>query len=68
MSKNCLTCKYEPDWGSWGGVVYKKRIGVCQCPVVIPPLPSVYTIHKKSITCYSDNSGIEISCKTWEKK
>ena len=68
IMKNCLTCKYEPDWSDWIGVDYKRRIGACKYPILIPKLPSVYVITRRKVIRYSDNSGIETMCKVWEPK
>ncbi len=68
VKKSCLDCKYEPDWGQVFGNKYPRRIGICKWDKKIL-LPGCYTpAYKKSVVRYSDNSGICLSCPTWEPK
>jgi hypothetical protein len=68
MKKNCLTCKWEPEWSKWVGVEYKRCVGDCRCPVKSQLLPAVYTLSKQGVTRYSDDSGLPTFCHTWEAK
>lgn len=66
--KNCLNCKYEPDWGEWTGREYKRTFGECRYEVELPDLPSVYTLTFRKVERYRDDSGIPKGCKTFEAK
>lgn len=69
MKKNCLTCKYEPEWGDPTKGEYARVFGTCQWPRVLPTLPSVYRVHAEGITRFlKDDSGIETRCPTWTAK
>ena len=70
--KNCLNCKYEPDWSefeqrgeyAWCHV----KFGICKWNKTLPQLPQCYSLSKNAITRNSDDSGIMLNCKAWEKK
>ncbi len=66
--KNCLTCKYEPEWGEPTGSEYPRRHGRCKKEVALPKLPAVCRVLVETITIYSDNSGMPRKCATWEQK
>ena len=69
MKKNCLNCKFEPDWGNWVTAGYKRCYGKCKWNNgIIPTLPQVYNITEKFITRYGDDSGTCQYCKTWQPK
>ncbi len=68
MSKNCLDCKYEPEWGKWTSGEYKRQHGRCKWNKPIPKLPAVVSVQISGITRYEDNSGVMLNCKTWEQK
>lgn len=67
--KNCLNCKWEPEWDEWIGTKdYRRCHGHCRFPVKIQLLPKVYTVVKKKIVRYNDDSGVMEICHTWEAK
>lgn len=71
MKKNCLTCKFEPEWKEWygdGADRYPRQVGRCRYVVVLPKLPSVFQHSTLNIERYSDNSGIVTGCPTWSRK
>lgn len=68
MKKNCLTCKYEPDWGRPVGREFPRQSGKCKKQVELPVLPAVHEVHVKHIIRYSDNSGLPAKCPAWEPK
>lgn len=71
MVKNCLNCKYEPDWSDWGKwkeLEYGRQIGKCKFRLVLPVLPAVFHLVKTPIIRYHDNTGIENCCRAWEAK
>ena len=73
MKKNCLTCKYEPDWSEWSGGEYSRQYGSCKWNGELKDrlkesLPETYTITIKNITRYSDDSGTMNRCPLWEAK
>jgi hypothetical protein len=68
MKKNCLTCKYEPDWSAPIGIDYPRQTGFCKWDGVIPLIPAVYVMHREGISKYSDGSGVKTRCDTWEPK
>ena len=69
MIKNCLTCKYEPEWGEpvSAGCRFERRFGKCKWDG-LPKMPVTHVLTKKGITRYSDDSGIPGACKVWEAK
>lgn len=67
MEKTCLNCLYEPEWEKWIGKKYRRRIGNCKFKVIVPILPSIYSVRIHHIERY-DDSGIIIDCPTWEPK
>ena len=66
--KNCLNCRWEPEWSKWTGGEYSRCGGRCQIKIDIPALPRTWHIQKDYIERYEDNSGIPSGCKTWEPK
>lgn len=67
--KNCLTCKYEPEWSEWSGGEYSTCSGPCRWAGELPKLPSVMQVTGPThVIRYSDDSGIHRHCATWEKK
>ena len=66
--KDCLDCKYEPDWSEWSGGEYSICYGRCKWDKEIPVLPKIYSLTKKSIIRYSDDSGVVTRCKAWKPK
>lgn len=66
--KNCLTCKYEPDWSRPIGVEYTRQTGKCKYIIKLPPLPIVYQLTINWLTRYSDDSGLPGSCPAWVSK
>jgi hypothetical protein len=66
--KNCLTCKYEPEWGEWTSGTYSRCSGECRWDGVIPSLPAAMYVSVSRVVRYSDDSGIERKCATWEGK
>ena len=69
--KNCLDCKYEPEWGETKALSsnYPRRYGRCKWAGEIPVLPAVYSLAPaRKVIRYSDDSGIETHCKAWEAK
>lgn len=68
MKRNCLSCKYEPEWGDMVGREYPRRTGTCMFEVVIQTLPSCYSLTSRSITRHEDDSGIETNCRAWKEK
>lgn len=68
MEKNCLTCKYEPDWGDWTAGEYSRCFGACKWDEGMPKLPAVMTVQMSHVIRYSDDSGVHRRCDTWEKK
>lgn len=71
MSKNCLTCKHEPEWGEWQSFEkYTWCIGDCRWNKSLQKLPAVFKdIYKQKIIRYDDDdSGIPRNCPTWEPK
>jgi len=73
MERNCLTCKWEPDWPE-----YKSRYGYevtnGECKFELPDLllPACVTSHcvikKRHVERYSDDSGIHHNCRVWSPK
>jgi len=69
MVKNCLTCKFEPDWSEpRGSISYPLRSGDCKYEFEWPPIPWIYLIQKRPLIRYEDDSGLPTSCNTWCKK
>lgn len=69
MAKNCLNCKFEPDWGEKQGREYAQEYGSCKFEPNIPPLPPTIIVSKaQNIVRYSDDSGIFSNCRVWEPK
>jgi hypothetical protein len=68
MKKNCLTCKYEPDWPAPKGKEYPRSCAPCKWDKELPPLPGVMVIRREFVTRYSDDSGVIEHCKAWEPK
>lgn len=66
--KNCLNCKFEPEWSEPTKTEYPRRHGRCQWDGAIPVLPRTHQIVKQPIVVYGDNSGVVTHCKTWEAK
>ena len=66
--KNCLTCKYEPDWLPLSSVEYPRRMGVCKWDKEMPALPKPFLFIRNSIHRYSDDSGVPENCKAWGAK
>ena len=63
---NCLTCKYEPEWGKVvQGGFGEERTGYCKwnrCKNI----PSSFV--KTEITVRLDGSGVYQNCKCWVAK
>ena len=72
MRKNCLTCKYEPDWSEWSQGEYPRQSGACKrdkwAKELIAKLPETYQVTVKHITRFSDDSGVMNRCPAWESK
>ena len=69
MEKNCLNCKYEPDWNKWVGAGDALRCsGMCKFKSVFPKLPPTTTINIKPIIRYVGDYGIYGRCPVWETK
>lgn len=68
MVKNCLNCKHEPEWSEFSGGEYRRCYGICRFPFKEPALPPTYRIENKSITRFSDDSGVFNQCKVWKQK
>ena len=72
MKKNCLTCKYEPDWGEWTKGYHPRQSGLCKrkefADELISKLPRSYQVTINGITRYSDDSGVMTRCPAWEGK
>ena len=66
--RNCLTCKWEPEWNDWVGVEFRRCYGKCRCPVNAQTLPATYSLVIKSVERFSDDSGLPSRCYTWEEK
>lgn len=75
-NQDCLSCKYEPDWGASKGI-YQIRRGICKWFNFFkfpekPKIPSccnfIYPPQKGVILRYDDNSGLPLNCPTWEAK
>lgn len=66
--KDCLNCKYEPEWSEWSSGEYSRCSGACKWDGDIPDLPEVYQVTVKHVIRYSDDSGIMRHCKTFEPK
>lgn len=66
--QNCLNCKYEPKWSEWSAAEYPRCVGDCSFLVSWPEHPKVFTITKKKVVRFSDDSGIIFGCPTWEPK
>lgn len=46
--RNCLTCKWEPEWRSCGAGQYKRRVGQCRFPFKRPNnLPPCFIIQNR---------------------
>lgn len=67
-NRTCLNCKFEPDWSKPSGLEYPVRVGKCKWSGDIPVLPAVYSLIKKSVLRYSDDSGVMERCAAWTKK
>jgi len=70
MSKrNCLNCKWEPNWSEPIGIEYARQHGSCKYSMPDIKLPECSSpIYKNSVERYSDDSGICSNCKVWESK
>ena len=68
MPYKCLSCKHEPEWSEPFGGEYPRQSGDCMYKVDWPKIPYVYRIHKEKLIRYSDDSGLPVSCDTWEPK
>ena len=69
MKKTCLNCKWEPEWKVWVGAgEYVRCYGHCRYPVKNQLMPQVYTVTKKMVERFSDDSGVMGMCHTWEGK
>jgi len=68
MDKNCLTCRWEPDWVDWVGREFRRRGGRCRIEIALPVLPATWSVLKEPILMHVDNSGMPTQCKTWEPK
>ena len=72
MKKNCLSCKYEPDWSEWTTGEYSRQSGACKktewANDLIKRLPATYQVTVKHVTRYSDDSGVMNRCPAWEPK
>lgn len=70
MDKNCLNCKYEPDWSKIIGKEYPRRTGRCKWPLEneLPVFPHTCQISFSLVERYKDDSGICVTCKAWEPK
>ena len=68
MKKNCLNCKYEPNWPDPIGRDYPRRIAPCLWDKPIPVMPRTMRVVCEPVSRYSDDSGVIDNCKTWEPK
>jgi hypothetical protein len=69
--KNCLNCRYEPEWGAWVGGEFKRRVGDCKYDVagkVQYLIPGCHHLQMYPVTMHVDKSGLPIGCPTWEGK
>ncbi len=69
--RNCLNCKYEPEWSEWKNFPDHSRcIGSCKFVNKLDEivLPACSYIHTDVITRYHDDSGIKYNCPAWEPK
>ena len=69
MKRNCLNCKWEPEWRSCGAGKYQRRVGFCKFPFERPHnLPQYIFIKRYPIEVYEDGSGMRNDCVGWEAK
>ena len=72
MKKNCLTCKYEPDWDEWTKGEYPRQSGACKrkewAKELIDRLPETYQVTVSHVVRYKDDSGVMNRCPAWEAK
>jgi hypothetical protein len=66
--KDCLDCKYEPDWSDPIGREYQRRSGKCKWDKPLPSLPQCYLVEKQFIVRFDDDSGIMRNCAVWEAR
>jgi hypothetical protein len=69
--KNCLTCKYQPDWSAWIGCEFRRCVGECKYDVIGKTqflIPECHHLQLYSITMYDDQSGLPSNCPTWESE
>lgn len=68
MNKNCLTCKWEPEWSEWIGKEIRRCFGKCRYPLKSQLYPQSYTVVNRVIERCSDDSGVCGACITWDAK
>ena len=69
MKKNCLNCKWEPEWISCGAGSYKRRVGFCRFPFERPRnLPQCFVMTRPCVEVYEGGSGMIDDCVGWEAK
>ena len=63
--RDCLDCKYEPDWGAPVGKEHRRQSGNCRWDGVVS-MPQAWQITKYAIVRYlDDDSGTMTNCATW---
>ena len=70
--RNCLNCKYEPEWSEWKKIegFFSRCTGFCKFANKLSEiiLPACSHIHTDMIVRYDDDSGIKYNCPAWEPK
>lgn len=67
IRRNCLNCKYEPDW-SEGGLLSDRKLGACKWDKELPNLPSIMGLLVNRVVRFRDGTGMPEKCKAWEPK
>ena len=72
--KNCLTCKFQPEWGKQVGKDYPRRAGKCRHPLadakkIARQVPGVVVLSVNSPILFTDGSidGVSFPCPTYEE-
>lgn len=66
MEKNCLTCKYEPDWGDWISSSFSFRSGLCKWKSN-GPWPMSYSVRERRVIQHKGTSEFK-KCDAWKSK
>lgn len=67
--RDCLTCKYEPEWGPVTKGDYPRCSGACKWNDPMPVTPKAVRVLREPILRYvTDNSGIHTNCRAWQPK